>query len=275
MRMRQDAMSLIKSVLASTATGKFWDVLENAFGYRELDPPKDTVSPDEDAQDLPSESVTTKGDLKRKMSQPATRTTKRPKGCPRDPIPSAACQLYFPTMKGRHHYVGNPGVFIGDRQVVEDRESSGGVSRKGVYRCLLDERAPAGLKKEPPCAFVNESRPQLATHIREYHLGICLGCFVCYSNGADWRVFSGRQWETHMKKHGLTEEAMFQPAGLDLRALLIKDEVTPQELTKAMQGTPGPNLSVSTTETAEDLTVKIEIPPGPVDVDTPAVTEAE
>ena len=119
-------MSLIKSVLAGTATGKFWDVLENAFGYQELDPPEDTVSPDEDAQDLPSESITTKGDLKRKKAQSAARAVKRPKGCPRDPLPAAACQLYFPTMKGRHHYVGNPGVYIRDRQVIEDREASGG-----------------------------------------------------------------------------------------------------------------------------------------------------
>ena len=239
-----------------------------------MDPPEDTVSPDEDAQDLPPESVTTKGDLKRQMAQSTARAAKRPKGCPRDPIPSAACQLYFPTMKGRHHYVGNPGMFISDRQVVEDRES-GGVSRKGVYRCLFDERAPEGVRKEPPCIFINESRPQLATHIREFHLGVCLGCFVCYSSGADWRVFSGRQWETHMKKHGLSEDAMFRPAGLDLRALLVKDEVTPQELSKAMQGTPGPTPSVSTTETTEELTVKIEVPPTPADVDTPAVAEAE
>ena len=270
-RMRQDAMSLIKAVLSGTATGKLWDVLEGAFGYHEQDPPAEEVSADEEARDLPAEGTVTKGSLKRELAQETKRAVKRPKGCPRDPIPPAACQLFFPTMKGRHHYVGNPGPFISDRQVVEDRGSSSGVSRKGVYQCLFDEKAPEGVKKQPPCAFINESRPQLATHIREYHLGICLGCYVCYEAGNDWRVFSGRQWETHMKKHGLSEEAMFRPANLDLRTLLVKDEVTPQELVRAMQGA----TSVSTTETGGSLTVKFEVEPTPTDVDAPTATDAE
>ena len=267
-------MSLIKAVLSGTATGKLWDVLEGAFGYREQDPPPEgSVSDDEEAQDLPEEGVITKGSLKREMAQETKRAAKRAKGCPRDPIPPGACQLFFPTMKGRHHYVGNPSPYISDRQVVEDRGSTSGVSRKGVYQCLFDERAPEGVKKQPPCAFINESRPQLATHIREYHLGICLGCFVCYEAGNDWRVFSGRQWETHMKKHGLTEDTMFRPANLDLRTLLVKDEVTPQELVRAMQGAVAPK--VTTSEASGSLSVKFEVEGAPTEVDAPTAADPE
>ena len=58
-------MSLIKAVLSGTATGKLWDVLEGAFGYREQDPPPEgPISEDEEVQDLPEEGVVTKGGLK-------------------------------------------------------------------------------------------------------------------------------------------------------------------------------------------------------------------
>ena len=268
-------MSLIKAVLGGTATGKLWDVLEGAFGYREQDPPPEgSVSDDEEAQDLPEEGVVTKGSLKREMAQETKRVAKRAKGCPRDPIPPGACQLLFPTMKGRHHYVGNPGPYISDRQVVEDRGSTSGVSRKGVYQCLFDERAPEGVKKQPPCAFINESRPQLATHIREYHLGICLGCFVCYEAGSDWRVFSGpANGRPTLKKHGLTEDTMFRPANLDLRTLLVKDEVTPQELVRAMQGAIAPK--VTTSEAGGSLSVKFEVEGAPTEVDAPTAADPE
>ena len=94
-------MGILKSAMAGMAVGKFWDVLEEVFGYEEdlLDvPAPPSPQPEEAAQDLPPGATTTKaaaearasktsGSQKRKKSGQKG-STKKPPGCTDPPDPT-------------------------------------------------------------------------------------------------------------------------------------------------------------------------------------------
>ena len=283
-QVRNDAIAAGKAIMAGTATAKFWDVMENAFGYeedvvethyaeRQAARERAAAAEEEaaDAQEMPTEAIVTKGDVEKGPTKPLKKrplpaqpeaTTKRPKGTFTDAIPLGDAEVFFPTMSGRYHYVGNPGIFISDRKKVPEK------ANQGCYACLFTERTSEVSKRYPRCHFISESRPQVATHIREFHLGVALGCWVCFNQQTEYRVYSGRAWKIHMDQfHGvegrekLSFEDYFKPSGLDLRTICVVDEVTVDQFLSAVQE-HAPTATVATTETSESVQVKIELPSG-------------
>ena len=215
-QIRNDAIAAGKAIMAGTATGKFFDVMENAFGYEEdvVETPTmqnvkllENVQPPlkkkaADAQEMPTEAIVAKGDVEKGLTKPLKKrplstqpemSTKRPKGTFTDALPLGDAEVLFPTMPTRYHYVGNPGIFISDRKKVP------GKANQGCYVCLFTERTSEASKRYPKCHFVSESRPQVATHIREFHLGIALGCWVCFNEQVDYPCV---QWPRLEDTHG-------------------------------------------------------------------------
>ena len=272
-QMEMDCMGIIKSVLAGMAVGKFWDVLEDCFAYNEdlADrPPQPSPVPEEKESDLPASSTTTKGAVearsgsKKRKSGSTVKVVKKPKGIVAPGIPLKDATTVFPTHRDRYHYAGNPGQYIGPRKSV--RQPSGEI--RGVYSCQYTQHVDTGA---PPCNFINEQRNQMAQHIREYHLGIALGCWICQLNGKEYKVYGGKAWSDHMKiHHGEThsEADFFKPAHLDLSGVKLADEV-PLDKFLQLLGEQQSGASVTVTESATDVEVKLEVategdqPPAP------------
>ena len=262
--MEMEAMGIIKSVLAGMAVGKFWDVLEDCFGYDEdlaSRPPAPTPVPEEQEADLPVESSTTKGAVeaqqgsKKRKSGTVAKVVKKPKGISGPAIPIKDATMVFPKHKERYHYAGNPGQFIGPRRSV--RHPSTGEIR-GVYSCEYTNKVATNA---PPCSFINEQRNQMAQHIREYHLGVALGCWVCQLTGREYKVYGGKAWFDHMKaRHGEThtEDEFFKPANLDLSSVKLADEV-PLDQFLQLLNEQQPEASVSVTESESAIEMKIEV----------------
>ena len=260
-------MGILKTTMAGMAVGKFWDVLENTFGYDEdlADrPDSPPPAPEERPSDLPAGSQTTKaaaeGKKKRKSGTPI-RQVKKPRGVSGPPIPLDAAEVMFPTSSKRYHYTGSPGPFIGPRKSV--RVPSGEI--RGVYTCEYTKRA-SDAQELTPCGFFNESRNQMAQHVREYHMGIALGCWICHLEGREYRVYGGKAWHDHMvHRHGKThiEADFYHPAHLDLSAIQLADEINlPDFLRLLSEQQPG-EVRSTTTETSTSVEMKFEVPAAP------------
>ena len=268
-----ECLGVMKSTMAGMAVGKFWDVLEDAFGYDEEahdepDPPS-PVQLEREA-DLPAAAKTTKaaaekaqGGAKRKSSTPSRRP-KKPKGVGAPPISLSAAQIIFPTNADRYHYAGNPGPFIGARKTVK-MLTTGEI--RGVYSCQYTQVAGHG-KELPSCNYVNESRLQMAQHVREYHMGIALGCWVCQLAGKEYKVYGGKAWMDHMRRfHGQThrEAEFFKPAHLNLSVVQLDDEISLPDFLRLLSEQQPEGVTVTTSETAGSVEMKLEVPASSVE----------
>ena len=271
--MEADCMGILKSAMAGMAVGKFWDVLEDVFGYEEdlLDVPKPpSPQPEEAAQDLPPGATTTKaaaearasktsGSQKRKKSGQKG-STKKPRGVLTLPIPLEKAGMVFPTKEERYHYAGNPDPFISARKSVKKLDSG---EIRGVYACRYTELAASESEDSVPCSFVNESRIQMAQHVREYHLGVALGCWICQLVGKEYKVYGGKAWLEHMKKHhGKThrEFEFYKPAQLDLSVIKLDDEITLPDFLRLLAEQKPEGVSAVATDTATSVELKLELP---------------
>ena len=254
------------------AVGKFWDVLEDCFAYNEdlADrPPPASPVPEEKESDLPADATTTKGasearGSKKRKSASAIKVVKKPKGVITPGIPLKDATTVFPMHRDRYHYAGNPGQHIGPRKSV--RQPSGEI--RGVYSCQYTQHVDTGA---PPCSFINLQRNQMAQHIREYHLGVALGCWVCQLNGKEYKVYGGKAWLDHMKiHHGEThsEDDFFRPAHLDLSSIKLADEV-PLDKFLQLLGEQQSETPVVVTESATGVEVKLEVSTGEPQVQAP------
>ena len=269
-KIEADCMGILKTTMAGMAVGKFWDVLVSSFGYDEdlADRPASPPPvPEERPGDLPARSQTTKaaaesGSKKKRKSGTPVRLIKKPRGVTGSPIPLDAAEVMFPTSSKRYHYTGSPGPFIGPRKSV--RNPSGEI--RGVYTCEYTKRA-SDAHELIPCAFINESRNQMAQHVREYHMGVALGCWICHLEGREYKVYGGKAWHDHMvHRHSTThkEADFYHPAHLDLSAIQLADEVTLPDFLRLLSEQQPKEVVSQTTETSTSVEMKLEVPPTPV-----------
>ena len=137
-----DAVKMIKMVLAGTATGRFTDVIEAAFG--EDEPVKLQEVPDEAAEEEEEEeeemgqgasASTSKGGKRKSSTTPSTSS----KCKPAHPSHGGLCHLddaevYFPTIadKGAYLHAGVDGKFISAQKSSKSTPVAG-------YGCLFSQ----------------------------------------------------------------------------------------------------------------------------------------
>ena len=246
-------VKVMKAALAGTATTKFINVFEAAFGEEEdeEDVPELAPTAKEKEEVLPPEAVSTKQEADVEfIDQPGTssteisstkRTTRSSVKQPpvkrsrkqdkptklAGPYPLNKATPLRPTQADRNTYLhtGVPDEFISDRE-------SGPMSRVAIYKCnyarVMRERGfnPA------ECDVICQSRGQTSTHIRQFHLNNCMECYVCGHRW--WLAF---EWKKHMKKahSDLLENDWYISSEVPAGNLAIKKEVTAEELMEELQ----------------------------------------
>ena len=193
-----DAVKMIKTVLAGTATGRFTDVIEATFGEEEpvelqkvLDEAADEEEEEEEEMEQGASASSSKGGKHKNSTTPSTSS----KCKPAHPTHGGLCHLddaevYFPTIadKGAYLHTGVDGKFISAQKSSKSTPVAG-------YGCLFSQVSQEEGKKVPDCDFISTTKGQLSTNIRQVHLGICISCYIC-----DKKWWSSSSWMEHMKK---------------------------------------------------------------------------
>ena len=226
--MRIDSIRTLKSALAGTATSKLTDVLEAVFGVpEEFTPKMEEEEPDEVEEDLPAEGVvpksseteagpsTSKG-TKRKA--PATKTSSKCKQS--KPTKAGVCKLedaapLYPFQEKGYLHTGVPTEYISKREGSRYTGSA-------VYICEYSKVEQAKGNSVPNCDVTCQQKAQVSSHIRQFHLGNCICCYLC---GHRW--WSATEWRGHMiKEHSdIPENAWYVAPGDPTQQLVIKTEV--------------------------------------------------
>ena len=226
--MRLDSIRTLKSALAGTATSKFTDVMEAVFGVdEEFAPELEEEEPDEAEGETPAEGVITKGaeggpepstskGVKRKASDLATSRRKQSK-----PTKAGVCLLedatpLFPSDAKGYLHTGVPSEYISKREGSK-------YSQTAVYICEYAKAEQAKGNDVPDCEVMCQQKAQVSSHIRQFHLGNCIACYLC-----NHKWWSATEWRKHMKEvhSGLSEDAWFVAQGDPSQQIVIKTEVT-------------------------------------------------
>ena len=230
--MHLDSIRTIKCALAGTAMSKFTDVLEAVFGIDEVNPPEFEVEEDE-PDVVPEEGLTTKEAIvgeslldpmastsmgvgaKRKV--PTSTTTRKSK---RKPVTGGVCVLgdatvFYPFDSNTYLHTGVPSEYISKREGSQYKHTA-------VYMCNYSKVENSRGNHVPPCDTMCQNKSQVSSHIRQFHLGICVACYIC-----SHRWWSATEWKKHMTTHHshLSEQEFFvahTEAPIDLE---VKTEV--------------------------------------------------
>ena len=67
-----------------------------------------------------------------------------------------------------------------------------------------------------------QNKSQVSSHVRQFHLGICVACYIC-----GYRWWSATEWKKHMITHhsNLSEQEFFVAPTEAPTCLQIKTEV--------------------------------------------------
>ena len=204
--MRLDSIRTIKCALAGTVTSKFTDVLEAVFGVDEENPPE--FEEEEDEPDvIPEEALTTKETVegesisdpvastsvgigaKRKAS--ASVSTVKSKCKSSKPVKGGVCTLqdatiFYPFDPNTYLHTGVPSEYISKREGSQYKHMA-------VYICDYSKVENARGNQVPPCDTMCQNKSQVSSHIRQFHLGICVACYVCNHH---W--WSATEWKKRM-----------------------------------------------------------------------------
>jgi len=263
--LRFDATRMMKAALAGTQTKRLIDVLQGAFGT--IDPaslPHSMVSPTEEeeeqeegeeesdrleeskeegddtslapiATDAPSTSTsaptaTLSRALKRKAPPPPSgmkrSRTAGVKG-PQVGICSLSdAQPIYPSTadKTKYHHTGIEERFISHRKGSSSTDHAG-------YVCHYTQAMQEEGKVIKSCDFFSTVKAQLSTHIRQFHLGTAVCCFVCGK-----KSWAAKTWIDHMRSahSDLQEDDFFVREGTNVEelrhTLLIKEEIAPEDV---------------------------------------------
>ena len=235
--MRRDALQTLKASLAGTATTRILDVLEAAFGVAEAEDeiPEIQPTPTEAAEEnLPVSAFVAKDDTvapstsgrKRKAKDQLSGASKRKSSVPAKsgPIPIEDATPFFPTVAQRANYlhISVDPTYIGQREGSQ-------FSKLVIYQCLYARRRRELGETPAECNEITQNKGQMSTHIRRFHLGNCIACFIC----PDKRWWSSLEWKKHMKeKHeNLPEDSWYIKDTATLEEdITIKAEVDPQDI---------------------------------------------
>ena len=227
--MRIDSIRTLKVSLTGTATSKFTDVMEAVFGVdEEMAPELEAEEADEADEDLLAKRIVEKGaeaaaeaSTSKGTKHKATSSGSGSKRKQSKPAKAGVCllkdatPLYLYDPKGYFH-TGVPPEYI------SKREGSKYVPN-AVYICEYSKAEQAQGNAVPDCDTVCQQKAQVSSHIRQFHLGNCIACYLC-----DHRWWSATEWHKHMKEsHSvLSEDAWFVAEGDPSQPLIIKTEVT-------------------------------------------------
>ena len=233
-RMRRDALQTLKASLAGTATTRILDVLEAAFGVAEAEDevPEIQPTPAETSESIPGSAFVTKDET----SLPSTRSKRKAKdqlsGAPKrkstvpaksGPISIDDAVPFFPTVSQKANYlhIGVDPAYIGQREGSQ-------FSKIVIYQCYYARRQRELGKNPTECSEITQNKGQMSTHIRRFHLGHCIACFIC----PDKRWWSSLEWKKHMKeKHSdLPEESWYLQETAALDDIVVKTEVDPKDI---------------------------------------------
>ena len=183
--------------------------------------------------------------LKRAPSKKSWRQKHPPLRAPREKIPqpegsskrkapqptkTGVCTLsdaaiYYPTTADTAVSYLHAGV---DSSFFSSRKSSLTMKSAG-YECNYSVMKKAEGIAVTDCTFFSTTKGQLSTHIRQHHLGLAIGCFICPSK----RWWSASAWMEHMRKtHAeLSQDAYFvKEVASATGPLVVKEEVTEVDL---------------------------------------------
>ena len=197
--MRLDSIHTLKSALAGTATSKFTDVMEAVFGVEEEFVPKlEEEEPDEADEEVPAEGVIIKGaeggpkpstskGVKHKASSSAASKHKQSKPTKAGVcLPEDATPLFPSDAKGYLHTLV-PAEYI-------SKHEGSKYSQTAIYICKYAKAEQAKGNDVPNCEVMCQQKAQVSSHIRKFHLGNCIACYLC-----DHRWWSATEWHKHMK----------------------------------------------------------------------------
>ena len=230
--MRLDAVRTLKSVFAGTATSHFTDVIEAVFGVEEENPPPDVEEPEELDDKVPPEGLvdkeaagtsstqpSTSGQgVKRKVSNPSTQKSKRKSS---KLTKAGVCKLedatpLYPTDKATYLHTGVSQNYISSRKGSQYKNTA-------VYLCNYAQVMTEQGKPTDPCEVLCQQKAQVSSHIRQFHLGVCVACYIC---GHRW--WSATEWGKHMASEhsALSPQDYYVKADFNPGSFSIKTEVT-------------------------------------------------
>ena len=233
-RMRRDALQTLKASLAGTATTRILDVLEAAFGVAEAEDevPEIQPTPAETSESIPGSAYVAKDETslpstrsKRKAKDQLSGASKRKSTVPAKsgPISIDDAVPFFPTVSQKANYlhIGVDPTYIGQREGSQ-------FSKIVIYQCYYARRQRELGKNPTECSEITQNKGQMSTHIRRFHLGHCIACFIC----PDKRWWSSLEWKKHMKeKHSdLPEESWYLQETAALDDIVVKTEVDPKDI---------------------------------------------
>ena len=216
----------MKGVLAGTKTKKLQDVLEAAFCEQGAEGADYVPDEEEEVGEAePEEEASTSTGAKRKVPSPSSLAKCSKMGiC----ALSDAVVHYPTTSEAQASAYLHAGV---DPRFYSSRKSSA-KTRVAGYECQY-----AAIKREEgvdisDCTLFLTTKSQLSTHIRQHHLDVAIGCYICPTR----RWWSGSSWMEHMKKchPDLQSDCFFVKEGANLQelreSLEVKREVTEGDL---------------------------------------------
>ena len=163
--------------------------------------------------------------LKRKAKKDISGASKRKSVKPSKsgPVALADATPFYPTAKQKANYL-HIGV---DPQYIGQREGSQ-FTKLVVYQCFYAHRCRERGEQPEECDVLTQNKVQMSSHIRKFHLGVCVACYICPE-----RWWSSIEWKKHMKdKHSnLPEESWYIQDTADIGAdIAIKTEVAPEDI---------------------------------------------
>ena len=233
--MRLDSICTIKCALAGTATSKFTDILEAVLGIYEENPPEFEM--EEDKPDVvPEEGLTTKEAVEgeslsdpvastsvgvgAKRKVPTSTTTVKSKRKSSKPVKGRVCALvdatvFYPFDSNTYLHTGVPNEYISKCKGSQYKHTA-------VYMCNYSKVENSRGNQVPPCDTLCQNKSQVSSHIRQFHLGICVACYIC---GHRW--WSTTEWKKHMTTHHsyLSEQEFFVAPTETPTDLKVKTEV--------------------------------------------------
>ena len=230
--MRLDAIRTLKSAFTGTTTSHFTDVIEAVFGVDEENPPPDVDEPDNLDEEVPPEGLvekdapgtsssqpsTSSQGVKHKASDPSKSKSKRKSS---KPVKAGICKLedatpLYPTNKVTYLHTGVPQNYISSRKGSQYKNTA-------VYLCNYAQAMAEQGKPTAPCDVLCQQKAQVSSHIRQFHLSVCVVCYVC---GHRW--WSATEWGKHMASEhsALSPEDYYVKADFNPGSIAIKTEVT-------------------------------------------------
>ena len=227
--MRIDSLRTLRVSLAGTATSKFTDVMEAVFGVDEESAPVlEEEEVEEAEEDLPPEGVVEKGveeeavaSTSKGTKRKATSSGPSSKRKQSKPAKAGVCLLKdaTPCFHLILNYIFIP-VYL---QSTFLREKGASMSQMQFTSASIRKPSRLRVNDVPDCDTVCQQKAQVSSHIRQFHLGNCIACYLC-----DHRWWSATEWKKHMKDaHStLSEDAWYVAEGNPSGRLVIKTEVT-------------------------------------------------